>query len=55
MSFADEVAIFFDIELLKCWLRLNKNPLSLLLFGPRNYPVMMSAKEGGFYETEFIS
>tara|TARA_B100001063_G_scaffold1282_1_gene956 strand:- start:3367 stop:3717 length:351 start_codon:yes stop_codon:yes gene_type:complete len=54
MSFADEVAIFFDIELLKCWPRLNKNPLSLLLFGPRNYPAMMSAKEGGFYETEFI-
>ena len=54
MSFADEVAIFFDVELLKCWPRLDKSPLSLLLFGFQDCPVMMSAEEGGVYETAVI-
>ena len=54
MRFADEVEIFFDVELLKCWPRLDQNPLSLLLFGSQDYSVMMSAKEGGVYETAVI-
>ena len=54
MRFAGEVEIFFDVELLKCWPRLDQNSLSLLLFGFQECPVMMSAKEGGVYETAVI-
>ena len=54
MSFADEIAISFDVELLKCWLRVDNNQLSLLLFGSQDYPVMTNAKEGGVYEIAVI-
>ena len=54
MSFADEFAISFDVELLKVWPRLVENVLSLLLFGSRNYSVMIGAMGGGVYETAAI-
>jgi len=55
MSFVDDIVIFYDVELLKCWQRLDENSLSLLLFRFQDYLAMLGAKEGGDYEAAAIA
>ena len=54
MSFANELIIFFDNDLLKFCLRLDQRSLILLNFKSHSHPVIIGTKEGGFYEAAAI-
>ena len=55
MSFAGELIISSDVELLKFWPRLDQISLILLNLKSHSYPVIIGTKEGGICENAAIS